>query len=99
MGKVSMKKRLEVIEHDLIPSMFVGVLSKDDKWIENTLNKTLPLLEERALLLAQECKKSGECTEDDPIADETRLKALFKETRKKLEKEHITRESHTRFTH
>jgi len=39
--------------------MFVGVLSKDDEWLEHTLEKTLPLLEERALRLALECKKSG----------------------------------------
>ncbi|MDL5502705.1 MAG: hypothetical protein QSU88_05765, partial [Candidatus Methanoperedens sp.] len=66
MGTVSSKKRLEIIERDVIPSMFVGVLSKDEKWLERTLKETLPQLEERAYRLAQECKKSGECKEDDP---------------------------------
>ena len=99
MGTVSAKKRLEIIERDVLPSMFVGVLSKDDKWIEHTLNDTLPMLEQRTLRLAQECRKSGECAEDDPLVDETRIRAMFKETSSKLEKEHITRESHTRYRH
>jgi hypothetical protein len=99
MGTVSVKKRLESIERDVIPSMFVGVLSKDDLWMEHTLNDTLPMLEERAIRLAEECRKSGECAEDDRLCDESRIRALFKETRSKLEKEHITRESHTRFRH
>jgi hypothetical protein len=99
MGTVSAKKRLEIIERDVIPSMFVGVLSKDDTWIEHTLEETLPKLEKRAIRLAEECKKSGECAEDDPLVDETRIRAMFKETRLKLEKEHITRESKTRFRH
>ncbi len=99
MGTVSARKRLESIERDVISSMFVGVLSKDDKWLEHMLNDTLPKLEERSLRLAQECKKNGECAEGDMLCDETRIRALFKETRKKLEKEHITREAHSRFGH
>ena len=99
MGTVSAKKRLEIIEKDVIPSMFVGVLAKDDKWLEHTIKETLPLLEERALRIAQECRKSGECAQDDPLVDETRIKAMFKDTRLKLEKEHLTRESKTRFSH
>jgi len=99
MGTVSAKKRLGVIERDVIPSMFVGVLSKDDKWLEHTLNETLPLLEERALRLAQDCRKSGECAQDDPLVDEGRIRNLFKDTRLKLEKEHLTREAQTRFRH
>ena len=99
MGTVSAKKRLEIIERDVLPSMFVGVLSKDDKWIEHTLNDTLPMLEQRAIRLAEECRKSGECAEDDPLCDESRIRAMFRETRSKLEKEHITRESQTRFRH
>jgi len=99
MGNVSAKKRLEIIERDVIPSMFVGVLSKDDSWLEHTLKETLPRLEERALRLAMECKKSGECAEDDMLADETRIKALFEDARSKLGKEHLTRKSHTRFAH
>lgn len=96
---VSAKKRLEIIERDVIPSMFVGVLSKDKSWLEHTLKETLPRLEERALHLALECKKSGECTEDDMLADETHIKSLFEDARSKLEKEHLTRESRTRFSH
>ena len=99
MGTLSAKKRLEIIERDVIPSMFVGVLSKDDKWLEHTLNETLPKLEERALRLAQECIKSRECAEDDPLVDETRIKALFEEVRLKLGKEHLTREAHSRYSH
>ncbi|VVB92143.1 Uncharacterised protein [uncultured archaeon] len=95
----SARKRLEAIERDVIPSMFVGVLSKDDKWLKNTLENTLPSLEARALRLAQECRKNGECGEDDKLCDETRIKTVFKETRSKLEKEHLTRESRTRFHH
>ncbi len=96
---VSARKRLESIEHDILPSMFVGVLSKDDKWIKRTIEETLPTLEKRALRLAQEAKKNGECIESDPVCDEEHIKALFKETRSKLEKEHMTRESRTRFHH
>jgi hypothetical protein len=99
MGTVSTKKRLEIIEKDVIPSMFVGVLAKDDKWLEHTLKETLPLLEERALRLAQDCRKSGECAQDDPLVDEKRIMTMFKDTRLKLEKEHLTRESKTRFGH
>ena len=99
MGTVSSKKRLEIIERDVIPSMFVGVLSKDDEWLEHTLKKTLPLLEERALRLALECKKSGECAQDDPLVDETRIRALFEDARSKLGKEHLTREAHSRYSH
>ena len=99
MGTVSAKKRLQIIERDVIPSMFVGILSKDDKWLEQTLNEQLPKLEERALRLAHECKKSGECTEDDPLVDETRIKVLFEETRSRLGKEHLTREGHSRYSH
>jgi hypothetical protein len=99
MRTVSAKKRLEIIEKDVIPSMFVGVLAKDDKWLEHTLSKTLPLLEERALRLAQDCRKSGECAKDDPLVDEKRIMVMFKEARSKLEKEHLTRESKTRFSH
>jgi len=99
MGTVSAKKRLEIIEKDVIPSMFVGVLAKDDKWLEHTLNENLPLLEERALRLAQDCRRSGECAQDDPLVDETRIRNLFKDTRLKLEKEHLTRELKSRYSH
>jgi hypothetical protein len=99
MGTVSAKKRLEIIEKDVIPSMFVGVLSKDDKWLEHTLNETLPLLEERAFRLAQDCRRSGECAQDDPLVDENRIRNLFKDTRLKLEKEHLTRELKSRYSH
>jgi hypothetical protein len=99
MGNVSAKKRLEIIEKDVIPSMFVGVLAKDDKWLEHTLSETLPLLEARALRLAQDCRKSGECAQDDPLVDDTRIRDLFKDTRLKLEKEHLTRELKSRYSH
>ncbi len=99
MGIVNAKKRLEIIEKDVIPSMFVGVLTKDDKWLEHTLKETLPLLEGRALRLAQDCIRSGECAQDDPLVDETRIMKMFKDTRSKLEKEHLIRESKTRFAH
>ncbi|MDD1778765.1 MAG: hypothetical protein LUQ65_11425 [Candidatus Helarchaeota archaeon] len=45
MGTVSARKRLETIERDVLSSMFVGVLSKDDAWLEHTLKETLPALE------------------------------------------------------
>ena len=96
---VSARKRLESIERDVIPSMFVGVLSKDDAWVKNTLENTLPMLEERALHLSEECKKAGECAEGDSLCDETRIRELFKKTREKLEQEHVTREARTRFHH
>ena len=99
MGTVSSKKRLEIIERDVIPSMFVGVLSKDDEWLEHTLKEALPQLEERALRLAKECRTSGECRQDDPLADETRIRALFEDARSKLGKEHLTREAHSRYSH
>jgi len=98
MGTVSARKRLEILERDVIPSLFVGVLSKDDKWLEHTLNETIPQLEEKALRLVQECQKNGECAPDDPLVDETRIKAVFAETRLKLGREHLTREAHTRFS-
>ncbi len=99
MVTVSARKRLESIEHDVIPSMFVGVLSKDEAWLKHTLEETLPMLEARALHLSEECKKGGECGEGDPLCDEARIEELFKNTREKLEKEHIAREARTRFHH
>lgn len=99
MVTVSARKRLESIENDVIPSMFVGVLSKDDKWVKRTIEETLPTLEARALHLARECKKTGECGEDEPLCDEARIRDLFKEARKRLEKEHLVREARTRFHH
>ena len=99
MGTVSARKRLESIERDVLPAMFVGVLSKDDEWLEHTLKDTLPNLEERALRLAQDCKEGGECAEGEALCDEARIRDLFSETRRKLEKEHLVRESRTRFHH
>jgi hypothetical protein len=99
MATVSARKRLESIEKDVIPSMFVGVLSKDDEWLKNTVENTLPKLEERALRLASECKKNGECASGDPTCDESRIRSFFEETKEKLEKEHLVRESKSRFYH
>ncbi len=99
MISVSARKRLESIERDVIPSMFVGVLSKEDEWFKHTLEEKLPALLERALRLARECKESGECAIDDPLCDETRIRAAFKEAQSKLEKEHLARESRSRFHH
>jgi hypothetical protein len=78
------REYLEIIEKDVIPSMFVGVLPKDDKWLEHTLKETLPLLEERSLRLAQDCRKSGECAKNDPLIDENMIRNLFKDTEFKL---------------
>lgn len=99
MGTVSVRKRLESIERDVIPAMFMGVLSKDDKWLEHTVNDTLPNLEERALRLARECRESGECAEGEALCNEARIRALFANTREKLEKENVVRKSRTRFHH
>ncbi len=99
MGTVSARKRLESIERDVIPAMFVGVLSKDDEWLKHTLNDTLPNLEERAFRLARECRESGECAEGDTLCDEAHIRAVFAQTMSKLKKEHITREARTRFHH
>ncbi len=99
MGTVSAKKRLESIERDVIPAMFVGILCKDDEWLAHTLKDTLPNLEERALRLAQECRESGECAEGEALCDEARIRAAFAETKSKLEKEHVVRESRSRFHH
>lgn len=99
MVTISARKRLESIENDVIPAMFVGVLSKDDAWLKHTLEKTLPMLEARALRLAEECKKDGECQGDDTLCDEARILTMFKETRKKLEKENMTRKSRSRYHH
>lgn len=99
MGTVSPKRRLEIIERDVLPSIFVGVLSKDAQWFEHTKNETLPQLEERAYSLARACRKSGECKEDDPLIDETRIRALFEDARMKLEREHQSRRSRSRIAH
>ena len=99
MVTVNARKRLESIEKDVLPSMFVGVLSKDDTWIKNALENSLPMLEQRALRLSDECKKKGECREGDPLCDETRIKDMFKNTSEKLYKEHLVREGKTRFHH
>jgi len=99
MVTVSARKRLESIERVVIPAMFVGVLSKDDKWLKHTLEETLPKLEARALHLAQECRKAGECKENDALCDEARISAMFKETHIKLETENLARKSRSRYHH
>jgi len=93
------RKRLEIIELDVIPSMFVGVLSKDDKWLEHTLVHTLPELEAKALRLAKQCLDNKECKKDEKLCDEARIRSLFEETRSKLEKEHRVRSARARFHH
>ena len=95
MATSTARKRLESIESNVLPSMFVGVMLKNDKWLKKTLEETLPALEVKAIKLASECKEKGECNEDEPLCDETRIRNLFKETRSKLEKEHLARQSHT----
>jgi len=99
MVTISARKRIESIENDVIPAMFVGVLSKDDTWLKHTIEETLPMLEARALRLAEECKKDGECKQDDALCDKTRISALFKETREKLKKENKERKSRSRYHH
>ncbi len=94
---IDTKKRLKSIEEDVLPSFFVGVLSQDAEWMKKTLEKTLPDLEAKALKLAEKCKKEGLCAPDDPLCDEERIKTVFKETREKLEKEHVARRSKMRF--
>ena len=99
MVTISARKRIESIEHDVIPSLFVGVLSKDEAWFKHTLDETLPKLKARALHLAEECKNKCECQENDSICDEAYITALFEKTREKLMKEHLTREGHSRYHH
>lgn len=99
MEKVSARKRLETIENHILPSLFIGVLPKDHRWLEKTYDKTLPELEAKALRLAGQCRESGECAQNDPVCDETRIKELFRQTRLKLEKEHVTRDARSRFHH
>jgi len=45
----------------------------------------------KAIMLALECKAEGECSENEQLCDETRIRELFKETRSKLEKEFLIR--------
>jgi hypothetical protein len=99
MVTISARKRIESIEKVVIPAMFVGMLSKDDAWLKHTLEETLPMLEARALRLAEECKKNGECQWDDTICDKVRISKMFKDTRKKLEKENVVRKSRSRYHH
>ncbi len=99
MKTVSARKRLESIEREVLPSMFVGVLAKDDAWFKHMIEETLPALLSRALSLADECKKNGECKENEALCDEARIKSVFEETVKKLGKEHLARESRSRFRH
>ncbi|HIH87570.1 MAG TPA: hypothetical protein HA304_06675 [Methanosarcinales archaeon] len=91
MAIISARKRLESIESDVLPSMFAGIIIKDEKWLNKTLEKTLPNLEKKALELALECKAEGECSENELLCDETRIRELFKETRSKLENEFMVR--------
>ena len=93
MATSTARKRLESIEHNVLPSMFMGVMIKNDQWFKKTLEETLPALEKKAINLASECREKGECDEDESLCDETRIRNLFKETRLKLEKEHLTRQS------
>ena len=91
MAMISARKRLESIESNVLRSMFAGRIIKDEIWLKKTLEKTLPNLEKKALELALECKAEGECSENEQLCDETRIRELFKETRTKLEKEFLIR--------
>lgn len=91
MTMISARKRLESIESNVLPSMFAGRIIKDEKWLKKILEETLPDLEKKAIKLALECKAEGECSENEQLCDETRIRELFKETRSKLEKEFLTR--------
>ncbi len=91
MAMISARKRLESIESNVLPSMFAGRIIKDEKWLKKILGKTLPDLEKKSIKLALECKEEGECSENEQLCDETRIRELFKETRSKLEKEFLTR--------
>jgi hypothetical protein len=91
MTMMSARKRLESIESNVLPSMFAGRIIKDEIWLKKTFEKTLPDLEKKAIELALECKAEGECSENEQLCDETRIRELFKETRSKLEKEFLTR--------
>ena len=91
MAMISARKRLESIESNVLPSMFAGRIIKDEKWLKKILEETLPDLEKKAIKLALECKEEGECSENEQLCDETRIRELFKETRSKLEKEFLTR--------
>lgn len=94
MNSSSPKSRLLAIENEVLPSLFGGVLSKDDRWLDHLMNNLIPELEKKALALAEECRKSGET---DNSCDEEKIKELFRETKDKLRKEHITRERRARF--
>ncbi|MCX9084043.1 MAG: hypothetical protein OIN87_04490 [Candidatus Methanoperedens sp.] len=91
------KKRLKNIEEHVLPSFFIGVLSQDNAWMKKTIERLLPELEAKALLLAEQCRKEGDCVPDDPLCDENRIKTLFRETLEKLKKEHLERVSKKRF--
>lgn len=91
------KKRLKNIEAHVLPSFFIGVLSQNDAWMKKTTERMLPQLEAKALQLAEQCKKEGDCAPDDTLCDENRIRTLFRETREKLKKEHIERKSKKRF--
>ena len=91
MAMISARKRLESIESNILPSMFTGRIIKDENWLNKTLEETLPNLEKKAIELALECKAEGECSENEQLCDETRIRELFKETRSKLEKEFLIR--------
>ena len=93
MAMISARKRLESIESNVLPSMFAGRIIKDEKWLKKILEETLPNLEKKSIKLALECKAEGECSENEQLCDETRIRELFKETRSKLEKEFLTRTS------
>lgn len=94
---IDAKKRLKNIEDHVLPSFFVGVLSQDNAWMTKMTERILPELEARALRLAEQCKKEGDCAPDDSLCDENRIRTLFRETREKLKKEHIERKSKKRF--
>lgn len=66
-------------------------------WMKKTIEKLLPELEAKALRLAEQCRKEGDCAPDDPLCDENRIKTLFRETHEKLKNEHIERKSKKRF--
>ncbi|HIH43969.1 MAG TPA: hypothetical protein HA257_02445 [Candidatus Methanoperedenaceae archaeon] len=94
MNGSSPEDRLLTIENEVFPSLFGGLLSKDDRWLDHLLNNLLPDLEKKALALAEECRESGE---SDDSCSEEKIKELFRDTRDKLGKEHLTRERRARF--
>ncbi len=87
-------KRLMTIKSQLIPAILTSARENTTSDIKKAIEINLPSLEENCYKLMERCeKKWPDCRNDIELCNPENIKKLFLETREKLEKIWIERDS------